>query len=218
MSVAFDNYNFGFDTIDANAFADRKAMCLDYFFADGRHLPIDRDYFRHHSDLMAEFLRFKGVAPKDYVVVCGLKQTFEQYLLLTALLKLDAVAVFVDSDSMVSALQRFKPKAVVVNAQSEAVAHCQMHPELLPKLMVSVGMPTPKGWKDLHRGSWLTREFQPCKDVCLASSDLVVMEFDSTGERCYTRSDLFSLCVEDGWQGFVSSQLQQLPYIVRNNK
>lgn len=218
MALSAEIYNFGFDTVDANCMADREAMALDYTAPDGRRLGITRDYFRHHSDLMAEFLRFKGVKPRDYAVVCGLEDTFELYLLLTALSKIEAVVVVVAAETLADALRRYCPTLVVCDAQSRAVDIVNQQDDSTLKLRVSIGVPTPKGWRDLHRGSWRVHEFLVPDFGERTDQDIVAVDYLTDNQVVYTRHSLTQIEASEGWKGFVTSQLKGHPFIVNKQR
>lgn len=210
-------YNFGFDTVDALAYSNSKRIGLDFISAEGKRLPISCDDLRHHSDLMAEFLRFKGVKPGDAVVVCGLEDTFELYLVLTAIIKLEATVVFSPVSCIIDAIQHYNTSAVIVHASSNGIELVDKN-IATPLLKVSVGMPIPKGWRDLHRGSWRVHEFDIPQFGERTADDVVVVEYGKEFETSYTRSDLRTMHAETGWQGYVSSQLQGEIYVVQCDK
>lgn len=218
LKLQLETYNFGFDTVDANCAADREAIALDYTAADGRRLCINRDYFRHHSDLKAEFLRFKGGKPGDFAVVCGLEESFELYLLQTALSKIEAVMVIVTPDTLLNAVGAYRPTLAVVQAQSRAVELIDSLAENRPKLCVTVGMPTPKQWRDLHQGSWRVHEFEVPEFGRRTADDVVVVECLTDKEVRYTRRDLAAMTGTSGWKGFVASQLAGKTFVVNSRR
>lgn len=218
MTLSAETYNFGFDTIDTNCMADREAMALDYTAPDSRRLCITRDYFRHHSDLMAEFLRFKGVKPRDYAVVCGLEDTFELYLVQTALSKIEAVMVVVSPETLTAALRRYSPTLAVCHAQSRAVDVVNQQGDSRPKLCVSVGVPTPNGWRDLHRGSWRVHEFLVPDFGERTAEDIVAVDCLTDTPIVYTRHSLSQIEAAEGWKGFIASQLKGHPFVVNKQR
>ncbi len=155
--------NFGFDVIDKRAEASAEAVAMRWHYGEGKVFEVSNDDLRHHSDVAAQYLSRFGVGAGSVVALYGLEQGFEFAIVLAALAKLSATAMFeVGTTDPVRRCNEAKAYAVICHCCSEAIELVDRGQSQLQtiEIKISFGYPYPEGWFDLHTGMRLTGPFK----------------------------------------------------------
>ena len=176
--------NFGFDIIDKRAYAKPNEVAVRWHWGEARVFEISNDDLRHHSDVCAYYLSRLGVAEGSVVTLYGLERGFEFAIVLTAINKLGAVAMF-DEECVnpVSVCNEEKAYAVICHCLSEAIESIDANQSSIQTLeiKISFGYPYPPCWFDLHTGMRLAGVFKPRKRDFSADNPFLV--FRANGRR-----------------------------------
>ena len=152
-----DNFNFGYDVVDAWASAEpnRKALCWtndqgasqDFTFAD----------IKKYSDQTASYFQSLGIGKGDMVMLV-LKRRFEFWFAITALHKLGAVAIpathLLTKKDFVYRNNAADVKMIVAVGEEAIMKHVvdAMPESPSVQCLVSVGPTVLEGWNDFHQG------------------------------------------------------------------
>jgi len=177
-----NNFNFGYDVVDAWAEAapDKKALCwtndrgehIDFTFAD-----IKRD-----SDRTASYFQSLGIGHGDMVMLI-LKRRYEFWLSIVALHKIGAVVIpathLLTKKDIIYRNNAADIKMIVCAGEGEICTHIKEALSESPSLktVVSVGPEIPEGFLDFHQGIKKAGAFiRPAKN---RNEDISLMYFTS---------------------------------------
>lgn len=178
-----ENFNFGYDVVDAWAMAepDRKALC--WTDDKGGHLDFTFADIKRYSDRAASFFQSSGIGRGDMVMLI-LKRRYEFWFSIIALHKIGAVVIpathLLTKKDIVYRNNAAGIKMIVCTGEEDI---CNRIADAMPEspsvqTLVSVGPSVPAGFLSFHEGLREAPEFvRPA--VVNANEDISLMYFTS---------------------------------------
>ena len=173
-------FNFGYDIIDRRAIDFPNEIAVKMLIDNDFTLEVSNADLHHHSDVTAYYLQKMGVQKSSRVLLCGLEESFELSLILTALHKLCAVPVFDLTKNALNAANLLEGYAIISANNAPEIQYITQNISALKtvEILISVGTPCPDYWFDLHAGKRLAKTFKPLKDIPENYNSLIL--FDGT--------------------------------------
>ncbi|GAB1416179.1 AMP-binding protein [Paludibacter sp.] len=151
-----DNFNFGYDVVDAQAekTPDKRALlwindkgeCREFSFAE----------IKKQSDQMASYLQSLGIGKGDLVMAI-LKRRYEFWFTIIALHKIGAVIIpathLLTKKDLIYRNNAADIKAIIAVGEEPILSHINdsMPESPIVKTLISVGPIVPEGWHDFHK-------------------------------------------------------------------
>ncbi|WP_334168604.1 AMP-binding protein [Phocaeicola paurosaccharolyticus] len=183
-----ENFNFGYDVVDAWAEEDPEKKALLWTNDKGEHIQFTYADLKKYTDKTASYFQSLGIGKGDMVMLI-LKRRYEFWFSIIALHKLGAVAIpathLLTKKDIVYRCNAAGIKMIVAAGEGVITQHIfdavADSPTL--KTLVSVGPEYPEGFFDFHKGIENAAPFVRPKNVN-ANSDISLMYFTSgtTGE------------------------------------
>lgn len=183
-----ENFNFGYDVIDAYAEEqpEKKAIC--WTNDKGEHIDFTYKILKDLSDRTASYFQSLGIKKGDMVMLI-LKRRYEWWLSMIALCKIGAIAIpathLLTEQDIIYRCNAANIKAIVCVGNDVIVEHVK---KALPQSksvehIISVGPDVPEGWDDFHRGIENAKPFVRPEHVN-KNEDIMLLYFTSgtTGE------------------------------------
>lgn len=182
-----DNFNFGYDVVDAWAETapEKKALC--WTNDKGEHIDFTFADIKRYSDQTASYLQSLGIGRGDMVMLI-LKRRYEFWFSIIALHKIGAVVIpathLLTKKDIVYRNNAAGIKMIICAGEEEIGKHIKDALPESPSLetVVSVGPLVPDGFLDFHKGISEVKPFvRPPKNK---NEDISLMYFTSgtTGE------------------------------------
>ncbi len=178
-----DNFNFGYDVVDAWAAKAPDKPALLWTNDRGEERQFTFGEMKHYTDLTASYFSRLGIGRGDMVMLI-LKRRYEFWFSIIALHKLGAVAIpathLLTKKDIVYRCNAADIKMIVVAGEPVITGHIE---EALPespsvKCLVSVGPEVPKGFDDFQAGIAQAPAFvRPA--VANTNDDISLMYFTS---------------------------------------
>ncbi len=178
-----DNFNFGYDIVDAWAELEpqRKALC--WTNDKGAHIDFTFADIKRESDKIASWFTSLGVGHGDMVMLI-LKRRYEFWTTIIALHKIGAVAIpathLLTSKDIIYRCDAADIKMIVAAGDSSVLnnvdgarSHCQTLQHC-----VSIGPEVPEGWLDFQQAKESAAPFQRPQHT-IANSDAALLYFTS---------------------------------------
>lgn len=183
-----ENFNFGYDVVDAWAEEDPEKKALLWTNDKGEHIQFTYADLKKYTDKTASYFQSLGIGKGDMVMLI-LKRRYEFWFSIIALHKLGAVAIpathLLTKKDIVYRCNAAGIKMIVAAGEGVITQHIfdavADSPTL--KTLVSVGPEYPEGFFDFHKGIENAAPFVRPKNVN-TNSDISLMYFTSgtTGE------------------------------------
>ncbi|MBP5306680.1 MAG: AMP-binding protein [Paludibacteraceae bacterium] len=152
-----DNFNFGYDVVDAWAAEQPDKLAICWTNDCGEHIDFTYAQLKDRTDRTASYLQSLGIGKGDMVMLI-LKRRYEWWFMMIALHKIGAVAIpathlLTDKD-IIYRCEAASIKAIVSVDNQVVVDHVNKAKPLCPTLqhLISVGPDVPQGWHDFHKG------------------------------------------------------------------
>lgn len=182
-----DDFNFGYDVVDAyaEAFPEKEALLWINDKGDERHITYRA--LRNLSDQCASFLVSIGVEKGDRVMLT-LKRRVEWWITMVALHKIGAVAIpathmLTDKDIMYRC-HMAGISCIVACGDPVVLNHVQKARRFCPMLRscISIGPNVPNGWYDFSRGLSEAESFVRPERNKVTDNFLLYFTSGTTGE------------------------------------
>lgn len=183
-----ENFNFGYDVVDAWAEEEPEKKALLWTNDKGEHIQFTYADLKKYTDKTASYFQSLGIGKGDMVMLI-LKRRYEFWFSIIALHKLGAVAIpathLLTKKDIVYRCNAAGIKMIVAAGEGVITQHIfdavADSPTL--KTLVSVGPEYPEGFMDFHKGIEDAAPFVRPKNVN-TNSDISLMYFTSgtTGE------------------------------------
>lgn len=183
-----DNFNFGYDVVDAWAAEAPDKVCLTWTNEHGAYRSFTFADMKAETDRTASFFASLGIGRGDRVMLM-LKRRWQFWFSIIALHKLGAVAIpathLLTPHDIVYRCDKAHIKAIVAAGEKVIVDHINeaMAESQSVKVLISTGPCVPDGWHDFDSGIAAASPFvRP--DFVNSNSDISLLYFTSgtTGE------------------------------------
>lgn len=183
-----ENFNFGYDVVDAWAAERPDKKALLWTNDKGEHIQYTFADLKRETDRTASYFQSLGIGRGDKVMLI-LKRRYEFWYSIIALHKLGAVVIpathLLTKKDIVYRCKAATIKMIVVAGEEVITTHVQDAMPLCPSVekIVSVGPLVPEGFEDFHKGLDAAPSFERPKHVN-TNEDIMLMYFTSgtTGE------------------------------------
>ena len=183
-----DNFNFGYDVVDAWAEKEPNKKALCWTNDKGEYHQFTFAEIKEQSDKTASYFQSLGIGKGDMVMLI-LKRRFEFWFSIIALHKLGATVIpathLLTEKDIVYRCNAADIKAIVAVGEEPIIEHIDKARAKSPTLkhIISVGPEIPAGWDDFHKGIEEAATFVKPKDVN-DNDDISILYFTSgtTGE------------------------------------
>lgn len=183
-----ENFNFGYDVVDAWAAEQPDKKALLWTNDKGEHIQYTFADLKRETDRTASYFQSLGIGRGDKVMLI-LKRRYEFWYSIIALHKLGAVVIpathLLTKKDIVYRCKAATIKMIVVAGEEVITTHVQDAMPLCPSVekIVSVGPLVPEGFEDFHKGLDAAPSFERPKHVN-TNEDIMLMYFTSgtTGE------------------------------------
>lgn len=181
--VVPDNFNFGYDVVDAWAekepdkrallWTNDKGECREFTFAE----------LKYHSDQTASYFQSLGIKKGD-IVMAILKRRYEFWFTIIALHKIGAIIIpathLLTKKDLVYRNNAADIKAIIAVGEEPILSHINDSRAESPtiEMLISVGPVVPQGWLDFHKGIAAAPAFTKIEKVN-ENSDPLIISFTS---------------------------------------
>ncbi len=177
-----ENFNFGYDIVDAWAEKAPKKVALRWTNDKGENIDFTFADMKRETDKAASYFQSLGIGKGDKVMLI-LKRRYEFWISIVALHKINAVVIpathLLTKKDIVYRANAAEIKAIVAVGDELILQHVASSLEDSPsiKYCISVGPSVPEGWCDFHKGLDESKPFvRPEKN---SNDDLFLMYFTS---------------------------------------
>ena len=183
-----ENFNFGYDVVDAWAEERPEKKALLWTNDKGEHIQFTYADLKRYTDMTASYFQRIGIGKGDRVMLI-LKRRYEFWFSIIALHKIGAVTIpathLLTKKDIVYRCQAAGIKAIVAAGEPVITKHIAdaMPESPTVEKLVSVGPECPEGFEDFHKGIESAAPFvRPAH--ANANGDISLMYFTSgtTGE------------------------------------
>ncbi len=182
-----DNFNFGYDIVDAYAESDPEKEAILWTNDKGEVKHITYRAYKNLTDQCASFLMGIGVQKGDRVMLI-LKRRVEWWITMVALHKIGAVAIpathmLTDKD-IIYRCHMAGISCIVACGDPLILQHVQKAKRFSPTLQhcVSIGPNVPNGWYDFNRGLAEAEPFVAPERNSVNDNFLLYFTSGTTGE------------------------------------
>ena len=181
--VVPDNFNFGYDVVDAWAekepnksallWTNDKGECREFTFAE----------LKYHSDQTASYFQSLGIKKGD-IVMAILKRRYEFWFTIIALHKIGAIIIpathLLTKKDLVYRNNAADIKAIIAVGEEPILSHINDSRAESPtiEMLISVGPVVPEGWLDFHKGIAAAPAFTKIEKVN-ENTDPLIISFTS---------------------------------------
>lgn len=183
-----ENFNFGYDVVDAWAAEQPDKNALLWTNDKGEHIQFTYADLKKYTDMTASYFQSLGIGHGDKVMLI-LKRRYEFWFSIIALHKLGAVVIpathLLTKKDIVYRCQAAGIKMIVAAGEPVITEHilAAMPDSPTVECLVSVGPEYPEGFEDFHKGMEAAAPFVRPEHVN-TNEDISLMYFTSgtTGE------------------------------------
>jgi acetyl-CoA synthetase len=181
--VVPDNFNFGYDVVDAWAekepdkrallWTNDKGECREFTFAE----------LKYYSDQTASYFQSLGIKKGD-IVMAILKRRYEFWFTIIALHKIGAIIIpathLLTKKDLVYRNNAADIKSIIAVGEEPILSHINDSRAESPtiEMLISVGPVVPEGWLDFHKGIAAAPAFTKIEKVN-ENSDPLIISFTS---------------------------------------
>ena len=177
-----ENFNFGYDVVDAWAEKAPEKVALRWTNDKGEHIDFTFADIKRETDKAASYFQSLGIGKGDKVMLI-LKRRYEFWISIVALHKINAVVIpathLLTKKDIVYRANAATIKAIVAVGDDLIVEHISSSLAESPSIehCISVGPTIPNNWSDFHKGLEGAAPFvRPEKN---SNDDLMLMYFTS---------------------------------------
>lgn len=183
-----DNFNFGYDVVDAWAAEEPEKKAMLWTNDHGEHRQYTYADLKKYTDMTASYFQSLGIGRGDMVMLI-LKRRYEFWYSIIALHKLGAVVIpathLLTKKDIVYRCNAAGIKMIVAAGEEVIIRHIMdaMPESPTVQRLVSIGPDIPEGFEDFHRGIENAAPFVRPEHVN-TNEDISLMYFTSgtTGE------------------------------------
>ena len=152
-----ENFNFGYDVVDAWAAEQPDKKALLWTNDKGEHIQFTFADLKKYTDMTASYFQSIGIGKGDRVMLI-LKRRYEFWFSIIALHKIGAITIpathLLTKKDIVYRCQAAGIKAIVAAGESVITKHIvdAMPESPTVERLVSVGSEYPEGFEDFHKG------------------------------------------------------------------
>ena len=152
-----ENFNFGYDVVDAWAAEQPDKKALLWTNDKGEHIQFTFADLKKYTDMTASYFQSIGIGKGDRVMLI-LKRRYEFWFSIIALHKIGAITIpathLLTKKDIVYRCQAAGIKAIVAAGESVITKHIvdAMPESPTVERLVSVGPEYPEGFEDFHKG------------------------------------------------------------------
>jgi len=152
-----DNFNFGYDIVDAWAAKEPDKKALLWTNDQGECREFSFGEMKYYTDQTASYFQSLGIKKGD-IVMAILKRRYEFWFTIVALHKIGAVIIpathLLTKKDLVYRNNAADIKAIVAVGEEPIITHINDSMPESPsvELLISVGHIIPEGWQDFHKG------------------------------------------------------------------
>jgi len=174
-----DNFNFGYDIVDAWAAKEPNKKALLWTNDQGECREYTFGEMKKYTDQTASYFQSLGIEKGD-IVMAILKRRYEFWFTIVALHKIGAVIIpathLLTKKDLVYRNNAADIKAIVAVGEEPIITHINdaMPESPSVKLLISVGHIIPEGWQDFHKGIENAAPFVPIEKVNKNEDPLII--------------------------------------------
>ena len=174
-----DNFNFGYDIVDAWAAKEPNKKALLWTNDQGECREYTFGEMKKYTDQTASYFQSLGIEKGD-IVMAILKRRYEFWFTIVALHKIGAVIIpathLLTKKDLVYRNNAADIKAIVAVGEEPIITHINdaMPESPSVKLLISVGHIIPEGWQDFHQGIENAAPFTPIAKVNKNDDPLII--------------------------------------------
>jgi acetyl-CoA synthetase len=174
-----DNFNFGYDVVDAWAAKAPDKRALLWTNDQGECREFTFGELKKYTDQTASYFQSIGIGKGD-IVMAILKRRFEFWFTIIALHKIGAVIIpathLLTKKDLVYRNNAADIKAIIAVGEETIINHVNdaMPESPSVEMLISVGKIVPEGWHDFHRGIETAAPFTPIANVNKNDDPLII--------------------------------------------
>lgn len=183
-----DNFNFGYDVVDAWADSNPEKKALCWTNDKGEHIDFSFADIKRESDKTASFFQQCGIKKGDMVMLI-LKRRYEFWFSIIALHKLGAVCIpathLLTEKDIIYRCKAANIKMIVAVGEEIVINHIVKAMPQCPSLhsCISIGPDIPAGWTDFQTGKGSAPRFvKPAQPNTNDDISLLYFTSGTTGE------------------------------------
>lgn len=183
-----DNFNFGYDVVDAWADSNPEKKALCWTNDKGEHIDFSFADIKRESDKTASFFQQCGIKKGDMVMLI-LKRRYEFWFSIIALHKLGAVCIpathLLTEKDIIYRCKAANIKMIVAVGEEIVINHIVKAMPQCPSLhsCISIGPDIPAGWTDFQTGKESAPRFvKPAQPNTNDDISLLYFTSGTTGE------------------------------------
>jgi len=178
-----DNFNFGYDIVDAWAEKEPDKKALLWTNDQGECHEFTFGEMKKYTDQTASYFQSLGIKKGD-IVMAILKRRYEFWFTIVALHKIGAIIIpathLLTKKDLIYRNNAAEIKAIVAVGEEPIITHINDSMAESPsvKMLISVGHIIPEGWLDFHKGIENAAPFTPIYHVN-ENNDPLIISFTS---------------------------------------
>ena len=178
-----DNFNFGYDIVDAWAEKEPNKKALLWTNDQGECHEFTFGEMKKYTDQTASYFQSLGIKKGD-IVMAILKRRYEFWFTIVALHKIGAIIIpathLLTKKDLIYRNNAADIKAIVAVGEEPIITHINdaMPESPSVKMLISVGHIVPEGWLDFHKGIENAAPFTPIYHVN-ENNDPLIISFTS---------------------------------------
>ena len=174
-----DNFNFGYDIVDAWAAKEPNKKALLWTNDQGECREFTFGEMKKYTDQTASYFQSLGIKKGD-IVMAILKRRYEFWFTIVALHKIGAVIIpathLLTKKDLIYRNNAADIKAIIAVGEEPIITHINdaMPESPSVKMRISVGHIIPEGWLDFHEGINHAAPFVPIHHVTNNEDPLII--------------------------------------------
>ena len=178
-----DNFNFGYDIVDAWAEKEPDKKALLWTNDQGECHEFTFGEMKKYTDQTASYFQSLGIKKGD-IVMAILKRRYEFWFTIVALHKIGAIIIpathLLTKKDLIYRNNAADIKAIIAVGEEPIITHINDSMPESPsvKMLISVGHIVPEGWLDFHKGIENAAPFTPIFHVN-ENEDPLIISFTS---------------------------------------
>ena len=174
-----DNFNFGYDVVDAWAAKEPNKRALLWTNDQGECREFTFAEMKKYTDQTASYFQSLGIKKGD-IVMAILKRRYEFWFTIVALHKIGAVIIpathLLTKKDLIYRNNAADIKAIIAVGEEPIITHINdaMPESPSVEMLISVGHIIPEGWLDFHKGIDNAAPFTPIANVNKNDDPLII--------------------------------------------